>query len=214
MTSSSDARRERLAVLVHEVRSPVAALSAIAEAFAGETIAGAGRVKLARLASAACRAIERVVAEASVASVQLEPVDVGALVRQVVAVYALGSARVEARVAVGIPLVQADPVRLSQALDNLVSNALAHAGKDAEVLVTASANDSHVLLSVSDSGIGVPIAEQERILEMGVRLDPQSEGSGLGLAVVQTVVEAHGGQLTLVSAVGEGATFTIALPVD
>ena len=80
--------------------------------------------------------------------------------------------------------------------------------------MTASANDSHVLLSVSDSGIGVPSAEQERILELGVRLDPQSEGSGLGLAVVQTVVEAHGGRLTLVSAVGEGATFTIALPVD
>jgi two-component system, OmpR family, sensor histidine kinase BaeS len=214
MTAASDPRRERLAMLVHEVRSPVAALSAIAETLAGETIAGAGRVKLARLASAACRAIERVVADASVATVQLEPVDVGVLVRQVVEVSALGGARVEARVAVGIPLVHADPVRLRQALDNLVSNALAHAGEDAEVLVTASANDSHILLSVSDSGIGVPMAEQERIFQSGVRLDPESEGSGLGLAVVQTVAEAHGGQLTLVSAVGEGATFTIALPVD
>jgi signal transduction histidine kinase len=214
MTSASDALHERLAVLVHEVRSQVAALSAIAEAFTGETNAGAGRVELARLASLACRGIERVVADASVASVQLEPVDVGALVRQVVAVAALGGARVEARVAVGVPRAQADPVRLRQALDNLVRNALAHAGEGADVLVTASANDSHILLSVSDSGIGVPITEQDRIFEAGARLDPDSQGSGLGLAVVRAVVEAHGGQLTLVSGPGEGATFTIALPAN
>jgi two-component system sensor histidine kinase BaeS len=205
MTSASDTRRERLAVLVHEVRSQVAALSAIAEAFTNETIAGAGRVELARLALLACRGIERVVADASVASVRLEPVDVGALVRQVAAVAALGGARVEARVAAGIPPARADPVRLRQALDNLVSNALAHAGEGADVLVTASANDSHILLSVSDSGIGVPITEQDRIFEAGARLDPDSEGSGLGLAVVRAVVEAHGGQLTLVSGPGEGA---------
>ena len=211
MTSTDDT--QRLAVLVHEVRSPVAALSAIAEAIADKSLDGSERLELARLVISACRGIERVVLDAAIASVRLERVDVGALVRQVAAAASLVGMRVEPSVAADLPRITADPLRLRQALDNLVANALTHAGSDEEVSVTATSNGTYVLLSVSDSGSGVPLMEQERIFEAGVRLNPNRAGSGLGLAIARAIAEAHGGHLTVTSTPRVGATFTIALPV-
>jgi two-component system sensor histidine kinase BaeS len=204
---------QRLAVLVHEVRSPVAALSAIASAFADERLESPGRLELARLAISACRGIARVVLDAATASVRLEPLDVGALVRQVAAAASLVGTRVEPSVAADLPRLMADPLRLRQALDNLVANALTHAGSDGVVSVSATSSGTYLLLSVSDSGSGVPLMEQERIFEAGVRLNPDRAGSGLGLAIARAIAEAHGGKLTLTSIPDEGSTFTIALPV-
>jgi len=211
MSSTDDT--QRLAVLVHEVRSPVAALSAIAEAFTDESLENPERLELARLAISACRGIERVVLDAAAASVRLEPLDVSALVLQVAAAASLVGTRVEPSVAADLPRITADPLRLRQALDNLVANALTHAGSDGVVSVSATSSGTYVLLSVSDSGSGVPLMEQERIFEAGVRLNPDRAGSGLGLAIARAIAEAHGGKLTLTSIPDEGATFTIALPV-
>jgi two-component system sensor histidine kinase BaeS len=135
------------------------------------------------------------------------------MVRQAAATASLAGGRVEPRVAADLPHIAADPLRLRQALDNLVVNALAHAGSKGEVIVSAMSSGIDVLLSVSDSGPGVPIVDQERIFEAGVRLDPNRSGSGLGLAIARAIAEAHGGKLTMTSVPGEGATFTIALPV-
>jgi two-component system sensor histidine kinase BaeS len=205
---------DRLAVLVHEVRSPVAALSAIAEAFADEELERPARLELLRLAIAACSGIERVVLDAALASVHLERVDVGALVRQVVATATLAGARVRTEVAPDLPRIMADPLRLRQALDNLMTNALTHAGSGGDVVVSGGLSETLVLVSVSDSGAGVPLADQERIFEAGVRLDAGRAGSGLGLVIARAIAEAHGGRLTVRSTPGEGATFTIALPVS
>ena len=205
---------DRLAVLVHEVRSPVAALSAIAEAFADEELEGSARLELLRLAIAACSGIERVVLDAALASVHLERVDVGALVRQVVATATLAGARVRTEVAPDLPRIMADPLRLRQALDNLMTNALTHAGSGGDVVVSGGLSEKLVLVSVSDSGAGVPLTDQERIFEAGVRLDAGRAGSGLGLVIARAIAEAHGGRLTVRSTPGEGATFTIALPVS
>ena len=205
---------DRLAVLVHEVRSPVAALSAIAEAFADEELEGSARLELLRLAIAACSGIERVVLDAALASVHLERVDVGALVRQVVATATLAGARVQTEVAPDLPRIMADPLRLRQALDNLMTNALTHAGSGGDVVVSGGLSETLVLVSVSDSGAGVPLTDQERIFEAGVRLDAGRAGSGLGLVIARAIAEAHGGRLTVRSTPGEGATFTIALPVS
>ena len=212
MTSADNP--ERLAVLVHEVRSPVAALSAIAETFADQGFDRPARLELSRLAIAACGGIERVVIDASLASVRLERVDVGALLRQVVAAATLAGARVEAEIAPDLPHISADPVRLRQALDNLVTNALIHSGADGHVVfVGARSTAGRVLLSVSDTGAGVPLADQQRIFEAGVRLDRDRAGAGLGLVIARAVADAHGGELTLSSTPGQGATFTIALPL-
>jgi len=205
--------RERLALLVHELRSPVAALAAIARTFADVGGRGSDPVELVRLAIAACRGLERIAVDALATSVRRELVDPGTLVRDAAATARLRGADVQAEVAEGLPVVSGDPVRLRQALDNLIANALRHSGADAVVQMTASSGEGGLVhLSVADAGIGIPASEQERIFTAGTRLDPGRAGSGLGLALVRAIAEAHGGHVSVVSAPGQGATFTIGLP--
>ena len=203
---------DRLALLVHEVRSPVAALTAIAEALAdGEFDQGAVR-ELARLALGACRGVDRIVGEAALGPLRLAEVDVQILVRDAVAAAVLGGAHVRATIENELPRIDVDPVRLRQAIDNLIGNAVAHSGSTAEIVVRARSDGDSVRISVTDSGRGIPRAAQVRIFEPGARLDPGQPGSGLGLAIVQSIVRAHGGLVSVESTPGLGAVFTILLP--
>ena len=208
---TGDLDRERLAVLVHEVRSPVAALSAIAEIFGESGVDASARSELVRLVVAACRGIERIVADLAVASIRFEQVDPRELVVDAVAAARLRGAPVQASVTDELPQLEGDPARLRQALDNLIANAVTH-GAPSDVVVTGSATASVVRLSVSDRGRGIPLDHQARIFA-GVRLASDASGMGLGLALTRAIVEGHGGSLAVVSLPGEGATFTIELPV-
>lgn len=211
MTAGQDV--ERLAFLVHEVRSPVAALAAIAEAAAAGGLDDASRRDLVRLASNACAAIERLLRDAAVAGLRLETMRLEELVHDAAAAARLGGAAVRAEVPPGLSAVHGDPVRLRQALDNLIANAAAHSPPGSEVVISVEAReDGAAAISVSDRGEGIPEREHARIFEPGVRLATNRPGSGLGLAVARTIVEEHGGALTVVSEHGAGATFTILLP--
>ncbi len=209
---TAPAAGRRLAILVHEVRSSVAALAAVAEAHRDESLEPDARRSLVPHAHAPCRAIDRLVADATVASVRLEPVDLGVVVRETVAAARLRAATVRAVVEPELPIVDADALRIRQALDNLVANALTHGG-GGEIVVHAYVREHELLLAVSDSGRGIPAADQERIFDAGVRLDSARPGSGLGLAVVRAIAEAHRATLRVDSAPGRGATFTLALPL-
>ena len=203
----------RLAILVHEVRSPVAALQVVADAARHQDLEPSALRDVVALALAACSGIERVVTDVAVASVRLEEVDAGSLVRAAAAAASLSGARVRAQVTPGLPPVSADPLRLRQALDSLVSNALAHGARpDEEVVVSAATDGTRVLLAVADAGEGIPPADQTRIFE-GVRLDGSASGAGLGLMIARAIAEGHGGTLTVESAPGHGSTFTLALPL-
>ena len=208
MTPSLDA--QRLAVLVHEVRSPVAALSAIAEALDGDTDVETRR-EFVRLVTLACRGVERVVTDAAAASIHSEPIDPEQLVRDVVAGAVVRGAHVELTVVGELPAIDADPSRLRQALDNLIANALVHGPADGRVSIRAEAASAAVLISVTDRGPGIAADELDRIFDVGVRLDPASRGSGFGLPLARAIVDGHGGSLTVTSTQGEGTTFTIAL---
>jgi signal transduction histidine kinase len=205
----TESENDRIAILVHEVRSPVAALSAVAEALS-DVEEGSARRELVRLALGACAAIERIVTDIAVASVQPAPLDLARLVRDLVAERAVASVVVRADVDDDLPEIHGDPVRLRQVLDNLVGNALQHGG-DA-VIVRALRATGGVTISVVDHGGGIAAEDLERIFEPGVRLDPARPGSGLGLALVRSIVEAHGGTLDVASRLGDGSTFTIHLP--
>jgi len=209
VTARSD--RELLALLVHEVRSPSAALAAIAAALEDDSLAKDAFRDLVGLALAACRGIERIVGDAAVGSLHLEDIDVATVAQAAAAGARLGGARVEAVVDPNVPLLRADALRLRQALDNLLANAVASSPPAARVVVRVRSADDQVVLSVEDTGAGIPAADQERIFEPGVRLDTERPGSGLGLAIARAIAEAHGGTLTVDSAPGKGATFTIAL---
>jgi signal transduction histidine kinase len=207
VTTKPSLESERLAVLVHEVRSPVAALSAIAEALADGDTNAETRRELVRLVTLACRGVERVVGDAAVASIRTAPIDPERLVRDVVAAAVVRGSPVELVVVGELPVIDADASRLRQALDNLIANASAHGPADGPVVVRAEARDG-VLISVSDEGPGIAPDQ----LELGVRLDPAARGSGLGLPLARAIVEGHGGTLTARSTTGEGSTFVVALP--
>jgi signal transduction histidine kinase len=209
---TADADRERLALLVHEVRSPTAALAAISAALADGGLDDDSMLDLVGLALAACRGIERVVDDAVPSSLHVGDADVGEIARAAATGAALGGARVRAVVASGSLQVRGDPLRLRQALDNLVSNAVSYSPPDGEVVVSVRTEADDVLVSVVDTGAGIPPDQHARIFEPGVRLDTERPGSGLGLTIARSIVEAHGGALTVESSPGAGATFTIVLP--
>jgi signal transduction histidine kinase len=145
--------------------------------------------------------------------VETELVDIDRLVRDAVSTAALGGARVRADVASGLPHVKADPIRLRQALDNLIANARLHGGEEDEIAVAARLEGSQLLISVHDHGPGIPGEKLTAIFEAGVRLDTESTGHGLGLGVTRAIAEAHGGTVAVRSVQGGGSTFTIALPI-
>jgi signal transduction histidine kinase len=110
------------------------------------------------------------------------------------------------------PAVDADPARLRQALDNLITNAVVHGGPGVEISVALRVDDA-LRIDVSDSGPGIAEEELERIFETGVRLDPERAGTGIGLALARSIAEGHGGRLTVESRLGHGSVFTLSLPL-
>jgi len=113
--------------------------------------------------------------------------------------------------------VVVDRQRLTQALASLVRNAIEHTGPGDGVAVGADVESGIARFWVRDTGTGIPRAEQSRVFDRFARGGASRrryEGSGLGLAIVKVIAETHGGSVSVESAPGEGATFTIALPVE
>ncbi|MCT2989019.1 two-component sensor histidine kinase, partial [Propionibacterium freudenreichii] len=112
--------------------------------------------------------------------------------------------------------------QLTNAITNLVANAISYSDRGARVAVTvrrvAQADDHWVEIAVTDNGIGIAPEEQERIFERFYRVDYARSradgGTGLGLSIVKHVVAAHGGSISLWSRPGQGSTFTVRLPED
>jgi two-component system OmpR family sensor kinase len=123
---------------------------------------------------------------------------------------------IEIRSGSGTLEVAGDEARLRQILANLVNNALIHTPSEAAVTVRLTPGEHEVLLEVADTGPGLPQAEAERIFERFYRTDTSrsrdSGGTGLGLSIVQALATAHGGTVTMSSAVGQGTTFTVRIP--
>jgi signal transduction histidine kinase len=141
-----------------------------------------------------------------------EPIDVGELLQRVRERFTDRADRAgrAIRLERGEDLwLDADPLRLQQALGNLVDNALRHGG--GEIVLRSAARDGLVELSVSDAGAGFPAEFEERAFERFARADSARTrgGSGLGLAIVKTIAEAHGGSAEIVP--GAGATVRISL---
>ncbi|HZO49577.1 MAG TPA: ATP-binding protein [Gaiellaceae bacterium] len=204
---------ERLAALAHELRSPVAALAALAQAARARQLPAEELARLLELALAAARNVVRLLEDASpTAASALAPLDAGAVARQAAETARAAGQPVVALVDDALPLVRGDAVRLRQLLDNLIANALGHSPAGGEVVVSARRAGAGVALSVRDDGEGVAPEDQARIFEPGVRATDARPGSGLGLALAREIARAHGAELTLVSAPGAGATFTLVLP--
>jgi signal transduction histidine kinase len=152
---------------------------------------------------------------------RFRPTDVGAVVGDVVEAYRFPIEQqgfeLEVHIAEDLPEVVVDPEALSQALLNLANNAIKYSGEGRYLGLDVRRDDGRLVISVTDRGVGIPKAEQKKIFEKFYRVEDTlihtTKGSGLGLALVQHIMDAHGGTVELESEPGKGSTFRLLLPL-
>jgi len=112
--------------------------------------------------------------------------------------------------------VRGNARRLRQVVSNLVGNAIKYTPKGGRIEVNALEGENHIVVNVTDNGIGIPLDDQPYVFDKFFRANvPETtevSGTGLGLSIVKSVVEKHGGRVWLESTLGEGSTFTVLLP--
>jgi len=153
---------------------------------------------------------------------RFRPTDVGAVVGEVIEAYRFPIEQqgfhLEVSIAEDLPEIVVDPEALSQALLNLVNNAIKYSGDEKYLGLDVRRDDDRLAISVADHGVGIPKAEQHKIFEKFYRVEDTlihtTKGSGLGLALVQHIMDAHGGSVELTTAPGEGSTFRLLVPLQ
>ena len=220
------AAEELIDVVAHDLRVPLTPLRGYIELVRGRA-ERAGSHADVRYLNEAGRAVQRVDSmigelmdtarlEQGLFDLQAQPVNLADLVRESAAL--LRTPEQDIRVVAPDEMVAlADPDRLRQALDNLLSNALAHSPQGAAVMlelnVEAREDGEWAALAVRDQGPGIPTDLLPTLFTRFAR-GPRSTGLGLGLYLARGIAEAHGGFLTVETAVGKGTTFWLALPVN
>jgi signal transduction histidine kinase len=152
---------------------------------------------------------------------QFVPSDIAEVVETVLHAYEYqlreAGFEVSKRIDHSLPLVSVDPEAISQAVVNLVNNATKYSEDAKKIEVTVGARDSQIAIEVADQGIGIPRSEQQKIFEKFYRVSTalvhNTKGSGLGLALVKHIVEAHGGKVLVDSEPGKGSRFVILIPI-
>jgi signal transduction histidine kinase len=116
-----------------------------------------------------------------------------------------------------LPIIQGDREALSRAVWNLLENAAKYSPAQSPIRLFAQRHATTVVIGVEDRGLGIPVAEQQRVFQKFIRGDEAKRagirGVGVGLALVKRIAEAHGGSVGMTSEVGSGSTFTLVLPV-
>ena len=117
-----------------------------------------------------------------------------------------------------LPLLRADARSIEEIMQNLLGNAIRYTPGGGRIFVKAAVDDGEIVLSVSDTGIGISSSDQPRIFERFYRTDAarsrESGGTGLGLSIVKHLVENHGGRVEVESKIGFGSTFLVFLPLE
>lgn len=115
-----------------------------------------------------------------------------------------------------LPAVPGDAVRLRQVMDNLISNAIKYSPDGGTITVGGSDEGDHIRIYVRDQGVGIRESDQERLFERFFRVDGalsrRTQGTGLGLYLSRSIVQAHGGSMSVESQPGKGSTFSFTLP--
>lgn len=220
-------RRDFIANVSHELRTPLTSLKALVETLEEGAISepevaldflSKMHGEVDGLTQLVNELLELSRIESGQAAFRLEPLEVEPLLRRAVDRLIPQAERAGLTLSVetrpDVPGVRADGQRVQQALVNLVHNAIKFTPSGGSITVGARGEDGHVLLWVSDTGVGIDPEDLPRIFERFFKGDRSRSGggTGLGLAIAKHVVEAHGGRIWAESAEGIGSTFSFTLP--
>ena len=225
-----DSRREFVANVSHELRTPLTNIKGYTETLisAGDDIDGETRKSFLSVVYSESDRMTRIVKDLLTLSrldhgkveMKQEITELNRIVEN-----AVSSMRIEA-VKQNITLecnldgemkIMGDGERLTQVVINLISNALKYNKKDGAVYVNGGIEEKMAVISVRDTGIGIPEADLPRIFERFYRVDKarsrERGGTGLGLAIAKEITEQHGGTMEIASVYGEGTTLTMKIPL-
>ncbi|MER5257452.1 ATP-binding protein [Streptomyces sp. NPDC002855] len=222
-----DQRQAMVSDVAHELRTPLSNIRGWLEAAEDGVVATDPELVSSLLEEALL--LQHIVndlqdlaaADAGTLRLHREPVHASDVVDQVAAAHQQGAEAAGVRLSattLGDPCFTADPLRLRQAIGNLVSNAIRHTPEGGSVTISCRATLDAVVVEVADTGTGIAPDDLPHVFDRFWRADKSrtraTGGSGLGLAIVRQLVEGHGGTVTARSTPGEGAVFTVRVPSE
>ena len=225
-TESENKLRRFVADASHELRTPLTAIRGFAELYRQGAVPDGAETKelLGRIEKESIRMgalVEDLLLLARLdqsRAIEFNPVDLVHVIEETVA--SAAAAGPDNKITVEMPaelFILGDSGRIYQVMTNLLANARVHTAQGTAIHVLARAEEDGVYISVADDGHGLSEEDQKRIFERFFRADPSrqrtgQEGSGLGLSIVDSVMQAHGGKVGVVSKPGQGTTFTLFFP--
>jgi two-component system sensor histidine kinase SenX3 len=223
-----DTRRDFIANISHELKTPIGAISLLAEAISEASDDPVAVEKFVKNLSKESKRLSRLVndviqlsrIQSSDAVTNPELIDLSVVASEAVERNSFLAEKRDVTIALDAPEgieVWGDFEMLAVAAKNLIENAILYSGEGSKVGVGIKAEEGIASLSVTDTGRGIPAEEQQRIFERFYRVDPSRSrgtgGTGLGLSIVRNVAASHNGEVTVFSKPGVGSTFTLRLPI-
>jgi signal transduction histidine kinase len=229
VSSTRKAQREFVANVSHELKTPITSIEGFAQALGDGTADTPEKQKQAvavikqeseRMHRMVLDLLDLARFDSGNFEIVRSPVDIQALLTRLVEKFTPQA--VAAGVSLGLeagllPSIMGDGDRLVQVFSNLVDNSLKFTPAGGRITLRAVPNPSGVLVEICDNGMGIPDEVRAHIFERFYQADPsrpggRQHGAGLGLAIVQEIIQAHGGTISVRSKPGEGSTFSVLLP--
>ncbi len=220
-------RDEFVSVVTHEIKSPLTSISGYVD-LAKQSIDSGDREGITEsldVVKGESRKILRLVEDlldaskmdAGRFSLELESVELGSVIETIIARFRrTATQQIEFRREGNVPPLEADPLRIGQVLENLISNACKYSRHDSTIVVTVKDGTEEVAVIVADDGEGIEASKLHKIFERFYRVregGAEVKGTGLGLYITRQIVEMHGGTIAVESQQGVGTTFTVTIPI-